>query len=552
MKPMKKLAAAVNTTELRPHQMGLMYKSIADTYPTLSQTIQELIQNSIDVNAKHVEVFINARIKIVYVCDNGDGATRMEFNDALCSILKSSKSKDKFGRFGRGTISPLTKCHEFSFQSRGKRGPAHRWTFHCNDIIASPGFPEIPWEVVSFSGEKPWWRTQVLMKGVFFNDTVKYRVNLPELKAAILSGFATKMRQLETTVKITFLDGDGRKTEECFTAQSYSGKPLPIWESNEDTPAGKVIVRLYKADNSSPIPITIGQIGDPFRLEWKTFFNSVTAFSQKNNRVTFDGKDIHALFRSGLLTGEIECENITIHPERQKFERDDALDWFVIILEKWFTEIGKQIHADAQIHAKSSLYQQIAIDAVQRIEKHPLVDLFLHSVKFGTVGRGHADTGVKALGMVVATDVVKGHNKGKGTHAPEEGMTVNEPTEKVTRPGHVPLLVVGDDGNERKIVRKDSRGLMVDIVPFPGLVGSDAPLFQVETDMGRVLINQLAPNFNVCADRGEKVLRRFIDMVVMAALQSAVSSDQEKSKSELEQYVKYTTQFFLAGDQRTV
>ncbi|MBP9782193.1 MAG: ATP-binding protein [Candidatus Pacebacteria bacterium] len=543
----------VTSAVLRPHRMGLVFKSVADTYPTLRLSIQELIQNSIDVDAKNIEVIINAQGNFVVVHDNGSGATKNDFNQALQSVLKSSKDKDKFGRFGRGTISPLTKCREFTFMSRGRTGPSHRWTFHCKEILESEDFPQIPCEDVG-SGGGQWWRTEVQLKGVKFSeDAVKYAVNLEELKNAVLASFATRMRKLGTVVRMAYQPASGKVQELTFSAKSYGGEKLPVWVSEDETPAGKVCISLYlNTKGTSPIPITIGQTSDPFRVDWKTFYASVNSFAKQNKRVTFDtsGKEINDLFRSGLLTGEIECENITIHPEREKFERNEALDYFVMILEEWFQKVGKDIYAQAQIRAKSTLYQEAALEATRRIENHPLVAEFLKMVKFGTVGKGHASVNAKPVGEVTSSSVNLGRDQGKGTSVPEEGSTVNGPNDKVTRPGQVPLVVDGPEGSKRTIVRGESKGLRIAIEPFPGFGGVEAPLFKMQVEAGLVIINQLAPSFNSCADRGKSPLHRYIDMVIVAALQSTVAMDPTRVQSDLEQYIRYTNTAFLRGDQR--
>lgn len=536
---------------LRPHKMGLVFKSIADTYPTLQQTLQELVQNAIDVDAKHVEVIVNAQTNYVFVHDDGNGATKAQFNEALQSLMKSSKGKDKFGRFGRGLISPLTKCHEFIFTSRGNSGPFYKWTFHASAILDADTSPQIPCEDVGRrSGQ--WWRTEVVMKGVKFkDDAIRYMIDLDELKDTILSRFATRMRRLGTTVKIVYQPLSGGVKEVVFTAKSYEGDPLPIWEDQGDTPAGRVVVRLYRAkEGTSPIPVTIGQIGDPFRVDWRTFYSSITAFAKQNQKVTFDksGREINDLLRSGFLTGEIECENITIHPERERFERNESLDWFVVALEDWYKQVGKDIYAQAQIRAKWTLYQEVAIEATKRIEHHPLMSEFLKLVRFGTIGHGHAAVDTKPLGEVISSAATRGRDQGKGEGV--EAATRNDPEDKVTRPQQVPLTVDGPEGSKRTIVREESKGLRIAIEPFPGLAGVEAPLFRMQVENGLVAINQLSPSFNSCADRGKSTLHRYIDMVIVAALQSTIATDPTKVQGELEQYIRYTNTAFLRGDQR--
>ncbi len=515
--------------------------------------MQEFTQNAIDVRAKHVEIIINAQGGFVTVSDDGSGVGLRDFSTALESLMKSSKGQDKFGRFGRGLINALTKCREFTFTSRAGSGPYRKWTFHCQEILDSEAFPQIPSENIGKGPAGQWWKTQAMLKGVKFKeDAVKYAVDIEVLKDTILSRFATGMRRHGTVVKIVYQPFSGKEESVTFSAKSYEGDQLPVWEYKGDSPAGRVVARLYRAkEGTSPIPVTIGQIDDPFRVDWKTFYSSVTAFAAKRQKVSFDGKEINDLLKSGFLTGEIECENITIHPDREKFERNEALDYFVIILEDWFKEVGSGIYAQARIRAQSNLYQQVAIEATRRIENHPLILDFLKLVRIGSVGDGHAKVGARPVGEIASTSATRGADKGLGTTAPD-GVTVNSPEDKVTREKQVPMTVDGPQGAKRTLVRGESKGLRVAIEPFPGLTGVSAPLFRMDIEEGLVVINQLSPSFNVCADSGKTSLHRYIDMVIVAALQSAVAVDPAMVQTGLEQYIKYVSAVFANGDQRKI
>ena len=70
-----------------------------------------------------------------YDADVNDPTTWGTFEQALASVGKGIKAKDKLGKFGLGLISPLNKCERFYFTSAlpGRR-KAMKWEFVQNTI----------------------------------------------------------------------------------------------------------------------------------------------------------------------------------------------------------------------------------------------------------------------------------------------------------------------------------------------------------------------------------------------------------------------------------
>lgn len=97
---------------------GEVLLKLSDTYPTLSRSILEMIQNALDALAAHVYVRIDLKRHEAVIMDDGEGITPEKFAEALASVGKSVKSrKSKLGRFGLGLISPLKKVREYTITS---------------------------------------------------------------------------------------------------------------------------------------------------------------------------------------------------------------------------------------------------------------------------------------------------------------------------------------------------------------------------------------------------------------------------------------------------
>ena len=80
---------------------------VAKSYPYLLDVILETIQNAIDSGATRIAIAVDQKKRSVDIVDNGVGATKSKFEEALQSVCQTMKMRDKLGQFGIGLISPL-------------------------------------------------------------------------------------------------------------------------------------------------------------------------------------------------------------------------------------------------------------------------------------------------------------------------------------------------------------------------------------------------------------------------------------------------------------
>ena len=71
---------------------------VAGFYPTLHDSILELVQNSVDAGATNIDIFLNYHRRSCVVQDNGSGTSRERFEESLRKICLSLKEADKMGK----------------------------------------------------------------------------------------------------------------------------------------------------------------------------------------------------------------------------------------------------------------------------------------------------------------------------------------------------------------------------------------------------------------------------------------------------------------------
>jgi len=190
---------------------------VADTYPTVFLALMEMFQNAVDVDSTHIEIEVNKKRRIIFIRDNGNGVTRKEFDDSLLSVGKSKKSKDKYGRYGRGLVSFLGKG-DMEFTSCSKSGTEFtRWTFITKNIrrlSENLSIPCAPVENLRFSEHSTKhnyvpWRTQVKISNYSTDRLIGAIPPMDELIAAITGRYGLLMRQNKVRFDVTIIDEDG-------------------------------------------------------------------------------------------------------------------------------------------------------------------------------------------------------------------------------------------------------------------------------------------------------------------------------------------------------
>lgn len=399
------------TSEIDFHKGEVLHK-LSNTYRYLPLTLIEGAQNAIDAGADRIMLCIDLKRRTVLMVDNGEGTTKSKFDQALASVGKGVKSADKLGRFGLGLISPLNKCARFHFISAypGRR-KAMKWTFVQADIrsqhssLAIPyteldAVPELPSRFKQYAYEDfdVQWRTRVEMIGVT-RDKVISVVDLDGLEQQIRTKLGPAMRTNKVCIRVVLIDDNDKHLSRDITPTSYSGEPLDVVSYVSDD-SGMVEFQLFRAakhGSKRTGQISVMAAGDNYPITWAEFMKQ----ARGRNMADIFG-DSFKVLSSGYFEGIITCENIELHPERTKFEYNDALESLYLIIDQWYTECGQAHYQLEEEQSQEARYQETALKAADRLREFlghqdhsRLWSGLLSVVKFGRLGEGHLDPGVR-------------------------------------------------------------------------------------------------------------------------------------------------------------
>ena len=399
------------------HQ-GLTLLRIAEHYPYLLDVVLESIQNCLDAHATMIWVMIDHQKRKLRVEDNGQGASKTKFDNALQRICETMKDESDLGRWGMGLISPLGKCEYFTYTSTAEvDGKTYlKWKFETEKIKQLKIIPGIPFErmpLIHFdqSGKSKGgipWRSQIkLMR--FTEDRFISRLTIESLIDSVKEKYSEKMKKNGTQVMVKLISAEGKAEERVFSADEYRGKALPIF-THVHPDSGQTTFRLYLARQTTKGKqgkVVVGEMSNDFRLSFKKFLKTPEGFL--NNRI------IEALC-SGVFEGEILTEKAVIDSTRKFFKENDALVGFCISIEKWYEEIGKAHFQTAKEEKQNDRYQRLGLRSMRVIESllnQPQFDILkdvLQKFKVGSIGPGHAVK--KAIGTQEFPSIsIKGDGK---------------------------------------------------------------------------------------------------------------------------------------------
>jgi hypothetical protein len=464
---------------------GGMLEMVSATYPLLQDFLLEQVQNALDAEASLIRMTVDLKRSLLVNTDNGRGVSRVKFEQALSQIGATVKDKGKLGRFGRGLISPLGKCKEFTFTScpmrlTGDQAGYLQWTFNRKAICSKgdfDGIPVVERPELNFcrTGKGPRsrqnvaWRTQVRVVGIT-EDRYITRLNLNDLVAAIIDRFNTVMRKQGTVIEIRYTDREGKQDVREVRAQDFEGRQLPSVILHGEK-CGRVIANLYLAPQvrgrKRKPKVLFGELGDDFRLNTTGFWQSLAALLKPDRPEWIDA------LQSGIFTGEILGEKIRLHANRKKFETNEALADFCACLQTWFDKHGRQYIDEVRTKQKETRYQELGIRTMRVVEAaieklEDWTDILDQLAKFGTTGIGHVD-GPRIGKQDEKTKATRG---GAGKKRPDHQPDTRDRSDPETeQENHRPTTVAGPTGTNRNIVKGDSTGLQFQYMDmFPRIV----------------------------------------------------------------------------------
>lgn len=482
---------------------------LANTYPSLLLTLIEGAQNAIDADADRIMLCIDLHQRAVIMADNGEGTTQEKFQQALFSVGKGIKTKDKLGRFGLGLISPLTKCSQFTFISAPpNRRKANSWTFAIKDIrgqregatIPHDTLPSLPklgrkfalYATDEFACE---WRTMVKMTNVT-QDKVTSLIDLDELESQVHGKLGQGMRRNKVSIRVVLIDERGKVQQRDITPVHYTGEPLGI-VTYDDPSTGRVEFELYRAPKRSGErkgQVSVMAAGDNYPITMNEFVR------QARGRKMADllGEAMKVL-GSGYFEGIIRCERLELAPERTKFVYNDVLETLYLIIDQWFEEYGQTHFRSEQEQSREARWQELALKSCDRLreimarpESTALWDRLMSTVEFGRLGTGHLDP---ESGRPDGPDDETTLRTGQGgagkskTARPGGGSSSERTKEPKDRPGDVPFGARGPNGQRRRLVKGDSKGLWFGFEEMP----LSSNLWDFDRQLGVLVINTRHP-----------------------------------------------------------
>ena len=514
---------------------------IADTYHRLEEVLLEQVQNGIDANAKCIWVTLNHKQRSVIVRDNGDGVGEREFDQALQSVLETQKQGDKLGQFGRGLISPLGKCEQFTFTSRPRDAAAlgyRVWTFVSDDIAKSReeiGIPNYLRKNITDENHPQRgvpivpWNTEIFIHK-YTADARIGRVNCEQLANAILDRFRKPMLDRGVTVKISFFDTDGAEEKRIVEASPFEGEEIPEirFGCEED---GFAIFRLFQAPKKAKGrsgKILIGVESDLYRFP-------ADLLRQDDASRQLIGREILDALTSGIFCGEILATKCTLHASRKHFVDNGFLLNFAVALELWHDEVGKIYLRKVQESREDERYQALGLEVLSNLKDllvsddcpPQLRDVF-KQFEVGTTGSHHANVPKKKIlgpteqplasvdGGTLNEERTPGGGKGR----------VFEQT-KTERPDHTPLLAAGPCGRRRTLVKGNSIGLTIAHEEMPG---SDR-LWELDTHLGVLAFNIRHPHWQAC-ESNDKWLVNLQEFIAVQALTLHSVAPRDDRKDE--------------------
>lgn len=439
---------------------------IVNLYPTIVSVILELVQNSLDSNAKDIAVIIDHQRRDIKVRDDGDGISTEKFAEAISKVCDSLKGKDKLGQFGIGMLSPLGKCKEFDITSipKGLNHGYNKWFFNSDKILKNMNLPEIPHSelnraIFSRTGKAMRdkdvynWRTQVNVRE-FKVDRSIVTASATELQRLITGRFSEAMKKLNASVMVYIKDIDGKTEKITFKAAEFQGEKMkPVIYGAPET--GQTYFEIYispKLASGRKGEILIGIKDDLFRIGFKEFAKSVEDYVKPETLQTLT---------SGTFEGLIVSDKCSLHQNRKEFLEDDNLVNLAIHLDEWVKNYAQPTIASMKDGQRDEWLQAVGAVAISILESSIKNDLphLLAVVK--NFKKGFTPASKKEAGQDHKSKVPSSpekYSRSKDSHAAEP----KEPSEGIK------MTVAGPYGQRRRLVSGSCTGLQFVYEELPG------------------------------------------------------------------------------------
>jgi hypothetical protein len=487
------------TTSIGLHQGHAIY-NLAKNYNDLPAVMLEVVQNAIDSMASRIKVTVDLQRRKFSVFDNGLGANHDKVVVALNSICDTLKRADKgkYGRFGLGLISPISVAESFTFTTH-PRGSSDDYIEHTfvTSTIREQRNVSIPHRVVLPKNDDSngvWYTTLVAATGLTKDRTLG-SIKIADLSNNIATRYRVAIIERKIDITIEIVGDDGSIQFQKVEVASYSGEKVETYaDSHQD--CGKVVFDLYIARmqrGSRKGEITFGDSANPSRIKAKELLACA------GNLL---GPSIGKALTSGVLEGEVVIGKIRMHPDRTRFEMGDDLVALCVVIEKWFSKVGDELIGRIEEETSNNRLQTIGIRAMHFFELLASQTQFksvISNITIGTVGPGHTIVPKK---NVIGTDNKKSLSV-SGTGGKGDTTPTGSPGKKGEHKNHKPATVYGDKGRHRTDVKGNSTGLRL---AHTEMEDYSIP-FTFDSDSGLLTVNTLNPNWGLCTESDEYLVK---------------------------------------------
>lgn len=546
-------------SKLRFHE-GRVLIELAKSYPSLMDVIYEQVQNALDSNAQMIWISIDYKTKNLVVKDDGDGATKEKFEQALSSVCRSIKDKkDSLGQFGIGLISPLGKCEYFTFTSTPNNKSEYcEWKFITKELLEQEELNGIPVKnreniAYGLNGKPPYgktlvpWRTEVAMYK-FTKDKTLGRVSLETLREEIVSRFGEKMRVLKSHVHVKITRANKEVEKISFDAPEFSGEKLPVVKYvGKD--CGETSFELFlsrKTIGGRKGKVIVHKKFDPFALSAKAFIHSVEGILSV---------EVPEFLISGVFEGKISTQKCTLLKERNGFEKNDALVEFCEHIERWVKEEGAQHLNQIKDEAKDERYQELGRRSMRTLEEmlerpefELLKEIVDSGIRVGTIGSNHVDFEKTSKEEKVKSITTKEDPVQSGDASPqkkEESFENGKNNPQSHHENYDHNTTQGPRGQRRRIVRGHSTGLHFQYDEMSG----KSVLWEFELKTGILTFNTRHP-FWERAEKDDTLLVRFQEFIAISAL--TIETMNESMRDQHKLYVAGQTGYMLSLMERNM
>jgi hypothetical protein len=303
------------------------------------------------------------------------------------------------------------------------------------------------------------------------------------------------MRSNKVFIRVVLIDEHGKVQTRDITPVNYTGEPLGL-VSYEDETTGRVEFELYRAPKRGGERngrVSVMAMGDNYPITMHEFMRQ--ARGRKMGDLLSEAIKV---LSSGYFEGIIRCENIELAPERTKFVYNDALEFLYLVIDQWFEEYGQVHFRSEQEQSRETRWQELALKSCDRLraemdrpEFARLMDGLMSSVEFGRLGLGHLDPELgRPDGPDEGTSIRSGQGGAGKPRTPgagdgSSGLSGDRTREPKDRPGDTPFGARGPNGQRRRLVKGDSKGLWFGFEEMP----LSSTLWSFDRKLGVLYVN---------------------------------------------------------------